>query len=251
MAASRGVAYWSRISRFVNPLPRTKGVLTGSPIGLCINQIGDGGYQIHQVNLPSNSMNTAPDGATFLAVVLPRYAMGTTQEKFCSVRGAGAVWMSLCREATTGELSLHAGESAGEKLIGPVLDLMKPVVVVGTWKNNGSSDEAKIYIDGAEVGSSVGVVNAAAMSGAMRFMLCGSTYWPTTKTLVRMGGFWRSVWPPDLVLDVSRNPELLIAPKKTPVFYSLPGGAGIPTLSLPGVQDITAVSARPRVTLTY
>lgn len=50
---------------------------------------------------------------------------------------------------------------------------------------------------------------------------------------------------------LARDLSVLLEPEpRVPVFFSLPS-SGIPTLSLPGVQDITAVSARPRVTLSF
>lgn len=53
----------------------------------------------------------------------------------------------------------------------------------------------------------------------------------------------------DEALELSRNPWQVFRPQKRVTFFL--GSFGIPTLSLPGVQDITAVSARPRVTLSF
>lgn len=51
--------------------------------------------------------------------------------------------------------------------------------------------------------------------------------------------------------EIGRNLWQLLKPRRA-IIYSFPsGGITIPTLSLPGVQDVTATSARPKVTLTY
>lgn len=52
-------------------------------------------------------------------------------------------------------------------------------------------------------------------------------------------------------IELTVAPYQLYKPRR-PVIYSFPsGGITIPTLSLPGVQDITATGARPKVTLTF
>jgi len=51
--------------------------------------------------------------------------------------------------------------------------------------------------------------------------------------------------------SMTENPWQLLKPRR-PVLYSFPsGGIVIPTLSLPGVQDVTTTGARPKVTLTF
>lgn len=51
---------------------------------------------------------------------------------------------------------------------------------------------------------------------------------------------------------ILHDPWMIARPSRRPVIYSFPsGGITIPTLSLPGVQDITATGARPKVTLTF
>lgn len=55
----------------------------------------------------------------------------------------------------------------------------------------------------------------------------------------------------NVVKEFLKHPYQILRPVR-PIFYSFPsGGITIPTLSLAGVQDITASGARPKVTLTF
>lgn len=53
------------------------------------------------------------------------------------------------------------------------------------------------------------------------------------------------------VKELAINPWQIFKPRSE-IIYSFPsGGITIPTLSLPGVQNVTQTSARPKVTLTF
>ena len=68
-----------------------------------------------------------------------------------------------------------------------------------------------------------------------------------------MFAFYDQYLMPDaLMLEVNKNPWILCSPKPSR-FYLIPTAPvlTIPTLSAPGVTDITATAARPQVTLTY
>ena len=69
---------------------------------------------------------------------------------------------------------------------------------------------------------------------------------------MRVAAFFDTALDDAEVFELSRNPWQLFAPAPSR-FYLIPTAPAltIPTLSSPGVTDITATAARPQVTLTY
>lgn len=98
-----------------------------------------------------------------------------------------------------------------------------------------------VYVDGALAGQNTNATRSIAMDSQILY----SDY---SDFLVGLLGCGLS--GPE-VQALSLNPWQIFKPRRS-VIYSFPsGGITIPTLSLPGVQDITATGARPKVTLTF
>lgn len=125
------------------------------------------------------------------------------------------------------------------------------VVVVTQGGNLGNDDGTSFWINGQSQSFSRPSSNTSGnATGNTQPLLIGrrDDGYPTLGETV-LAASWARVLSDAEIRDISRNPWQLFEPDDTPTFYSL--GSAIPTLSLPGVTEITATSARPRVYLTY
>ena len=109
-----------------------------------------------------------------------------------------------------------------------------------------NQSKVRAYVDGALVGGSDSITKSNLISGSV-----GSLFWISANKGIPLAGLFKREMCQSEVEFFSRNPFQLLKPRR-PILYSFPsGGITIPTLSLPGVQDITATGARPKVTLTF
>lgn len=125
-----------------------------------------------------------------------------------------------------------------------------------TWNKSKNSGYGRMFISTGEIPRTGGtpittdsVWTNSSSSGLVRIGNVGTTF--GAEHYVSEWVLW------DRDLDATEFASLMEAPyqvfrPRRAVLYSFPsGGIVIPTLSLPGVQDVTTTGARPKVTLTF
>lgn len=129
------------------------------------------------------------------------------------------------------------------------VDASKDVSRVALVKRGNSNDRAFIY--GREWASATSHNIYQTWAANSAFVIIGGSTARTTGGETEIAAYWHRGMTDAEVVAISENPYQILRPRR-PILYSFPsGGITIPTLSLPGVQDITATGARPKVTLTF
>lgn len=193
--------------------------------------------------LPSPSRYKPTGDVTFAAYFIKRSSAGST-ERMGGCTAGGTDGFSLGEGyGLNYSYAYIGGTQMGMSSLWP---LDTPVVAIVTKRGS----TGRFFVNGVLHGSSSSV-GSMSYDASFASMFWGGNVDGGPRCTTDL--FWMAVdnvgWSDDRCRDLCRDPWSVFAPSRDLSFFG--GAPAAPTLSLPGVIDIGATSARPRVTLDF